>query len=433
MKIFIHFPALEFHQGSYYLDVQSDVQIPSAIINESIFKIISSSLSISTFIDNLHSLLPIFSYICGCGRMSIASDCSQVVLSQKRSCRIKLPSYLDVNKQVFDQYLLTVAGENVDFFFPESAWNLSCQSSTVQYVLSALKTESDLNWIFNFVNHSSFGYDLPGSTSPPAATSIKTNLFDKSHIAFSRKGFDVSKPIGATFPYSIPPPPLEYTPQKVVGTSIPIPLTDLSYYSQKSYINVLCQRRSMKSKLTDNFLSYDDLVEFLNLVFHTSNIFRRSPDITNSYDACQRLYPNGGGVHELEPFIVCNRVTNIKNGIYHFSPFSSRLSPISYDQNHIKSLISEAYFSSNKESIPAAFIILASRLQRLTWKYERMAYHVTLKNTGVLLGYMSQVASFLDLYGCPMGNSDSLCFSRIIDEDPFQMPAVGEFCLSPHD
>ena len=433
MNILIHFPVLTSHQGNYYLDSSLDVRIPSEIIDESILRSISSPISVSNFIDNLHSLLPIFAYICGCGRMSIVSTCSQVVLSQKRSCRIKLPSFLDLNKQIFDQYLLTVDGESVDFFFPESAWNLSCQSSMIQYVLSALNTESDLNLIFNFVNYSSFGYDLSGSTSPQVATLIKTNLFDKSHIAFSRKGFDSSKPIGATFPYSIKPPTLEYTPQKVDGTSIPIPLTDLSSYSKKSYIDVVCQRRSMKSKLIDNFLAFEDLVDFLNLVFHTSNVFRWSSDIPNSYDACQRLYPNGGGVHELEPFIVCNRVTNIKNGIYHFSPFSSVLSPISYDQNHIKSLISEAYFSSNKQSIPAAFIILASRLQRLTWKYERMAYHVTLKNTGVLLGYMSQVASFLDLYGCPMGNSDSLGFSRIIKEDPFQMPAVGEFCLSPHD
>lgn len=117
MNILIHFPVLTSHQGNYYLDSSLDVRIPSEIIDESILRLISSPISVSTFIDNLHSLLPIFSYICGCGRMSIISTCSQVVLSQKRSCRIKLPSFLDLNKQIFDQYLLTVDGESVDFFF----------------------------------------------------------------------------------------------------------------------------------------------------------------------------------------------------------------------------------------------------------------------------------------------------------------------------
>ena len=411
----------------------SESTIPHQIIDENIRCLISKPLPFELFLENISSLLPLFTFYCGYGASHIHSHCQKINLRQKRPFLFHIKS--KDNRSIIKQskQLIHIENNIAYYLYLDSPWILSSSIDVISDVLAMLNSKSQLNRVFDFINcdHKFSEFFESKAENLDSLSQINVDLFDQVHIHNSRKGFDTTKNVGATFPYELPPPPLMYRPAYPLSDSVKLKRIDFDKLTDDSFLSVISKRRSNKSLDTKQFLSLEELTWFLGLVFLTSNVYYRTPDIPNTYDSCRRFYPNGGGVHELEPFVICNRISDFRSGVYHYSPLEHHLTPVSYEQSDVNSMILEAYISSNKESIPAAFIILTSRLDRLAWKYERMAYHVTLKNTGVILGYMSQVATFLNLYGCPMGNSDTYRFSKIIREDPLKMPSVGEFCLSP--
>ena len=430
MKFLIYFSLESEHKPNN----NHDLKIPSDILDDKIRRIISKPVPFELIKKEIRLLLPIFSFYCGIGALQIKSDCHNVILIQKRPYLYRLKPRKNNFFNSSQERLIKINGSMAEFLSPYSSWLLTSSIVVISEVIAMLQTHSQLTDVLNFIQYEP---DIPNSFpySNNIATqmnSIKIDLIDQLHLYNSRKGFDLTRPIGATFPYNIDPPSLIYKPKyPLTDKALQLEPPDLKKLSQESFCSVISRRRSFKSLDTSDSLSLKDLSTFLGLVFHTSQVYMRNTSIPNAYDSCRRFYPNGGGVHELEPFIICNRVSDLKSGVYYYSAIEHHLLAVSYSQSDIRSMIAEAYYSSNKESIPAAFIILTSRLERLAWKYERMAYHVTLKNAGVILGYMSQIASYLNLFGCPMGNSDTYRFSKIIQEDPLRMPSVGEFCLSP--
>ncbi|QNI54593.1 sagB-type dehydrogenase domain protein [Synechococcus sp. BIOS-E4-1] len=436
MNFLIQFP--EFIKIDNAIRLRSgviDTIVPSQIIDDRIIALISQPISTDSFEQHINDLLPVLAFSCGFGRVKIFSECRGIVFELKRSCRISLKKHKTIFFYDNHEYIIRTDSTKAIYMSPSSAWRLTSKIELIPTVEILLNSDS------SFINlMRSICDEIPQQSNTSSQDSIDQasrhipiDIVDQLHIAHSRKGFDHTQPIGATFPYDVDPPHLFYKSNKSKADPISLNQLVLSSLPAVSFTTTISSRRSRKSLDINRFLSFDDLSRFLGTVFYTTRIFLRSDEYPNSYDSCLRFYPNGGGVHELEPFVVVNRVSGLDSGIYHYSPFHHQLSLLSVSHSDLKSTISEAYHSSGKESLPAVFIILVSRLERLSWKYERMAYHVTLKNTGVILGFMSQVASLLNLYGCPMGNSDSFRFSQIIGEDPLKMPAVGEFCLSPSD
>ncbi len=74
-------------------------------------------------------------------------------------------------------------------------------------------------------------------------------------------------------------------------------------------------------------------------------------------------------------------------------------------------------------------ITLASRFQRLSWKYESIVYATTLKNVGVLLQTMYLVATAMGLAPCALGNGNSDLFAAAAGTDYYAETSVGEFML----
>jgi oxazoline/thiazoline dehydrogenase len=78
---------------------------------------------------------------------------------------------------------------------------------------------------------------------------------------------------------------------------------------------------------------------------------------------------------------------------------------------------------------PQIVMTLTSRFQRLSWKYESIAYAATLKNVGVLYETMYLVATAMELAPCALGAGNSDLFSRLIGTDYYRESSVGEFML----
>jgi len=92
-------------------------------------------------------------------------------------------------------------------------------------------------------------------------------------------------------------------------------------------------------------------------------------------------------------------------------------------------LLKDAVRATDQEVRPQVLIIIAARFQRLSWKYESMAYNIILKNVGVLYQTMYLVATAMDLAPCALGGGDSDLFARAAGLDYYAETSVGEFLL----
>jgi SagB-type dehydrogenase family enzyme len=142
-----------------------------------------------------------------------------------------------------------------------------------------------------------------------------------------------------------------------------------------------------------------------------------------------RPYPGGGAVYELELYLSVRFRENIPPGLYHYCPNRHRLEKICSLTEAVDELLKDAARSAGLTEMPQILITIAARFQRLSWKYESMAYSVLLKNVGVLYQTMYLVATAMDLAPCALGGADSDLFARAAGLNYYAETSVGEFLL----
>ena len=81
------------------------------------------------------------------------------------------------------------------------------------------------------------------------------------------------------------------------------------------------------------------------------------------------------------------------------------------------------------EQKPDLTIVIASRLPRLAWKYQGMAYRASLMNAGVVFNLMYLVAIDMGLAPCANGTGDSRQLEEATGLDRFSETAIAEFAL----
>ncbi len=150
----------------------------------------------------------------------------------------------------------------------------------------------------------------------------------------------------------------------------------------------------------------------------------------NEYqDLSIRPYPGGGAIYELELYIIVNECRGIPSGLYHYRPDRHVLEKISDPTEATDALLKDAKGSAAMDDNPQILITIAARFQRLSWKYESMAYNLTLKNVGVLYQTMYLVATAMDLAPCALGGADSDLFAGATGLDYYTETSVGEFLI----
>ena len=65
----------------------------------------------------------------------------------------------------------------------------------------------------------------------------------------------------------------------------------------------------------------------------------------------------------------------------------------------------------------------------MAWKYEAVAYRLSLLNVGVVFELMYLVATDMGLAPCANGIGNSRPLQEVLGGDPFEEVAIGEFCL----
>lgn len=74
-------------------------------------------------------------------------------------------------------------------------------------------------------------------------------------------------------------------------------------------------------------------------------------------------------------------------------------------------------------------LLVTTNLPKLAWKYEGIAYSLTLKNLGCLFQTWYLVATALNLAPCAIGCGDSVNFARATGIPERQEALIGEFAL----
>ncbi len=143
----------------------------------------------------------------------------------------------------------------------------------------------------------------------------------------------------------------------------------------------------------------------------------------------QRPYPGGGALYELELYLTINACDTIAPGLYHYRPVEHELEKLSDPNSHTKALLKDARQASGCDDDPQVLITFAPRFQRVTWKYESMAYATILKNTGVLYHAMYLVATAMGLAACALGGGHADRFVAAAGTTYEAESSVGEFML----
>lgn len=90
-------------------------------------------------------------------------------------------------------------------------------------------------------------------------------------------------------------------------------------------------------------------------------------------------------------------------------------------------MLKEARSAAGLDELPQ--IPIAARFQRMSWKYESMAYSAILMNVGTLYQTMYLVATAMDLAPCALGGGNSDVFARAAELDYYTETSVGEFSI----
>jgi oxazoline/thiazoline dehydrogenase len=195
------------------------------------------------------------------------------------------------------------------------------------------------------------------------------------------------------------------------------------------FFDVLENRRSIREK-GEKELEIDRLGEFLWHVARVKSHVQASPDHPQDYEKTYRPCAGGGAMHEIELYLIVHRCRGLQPGMYRYAPLDHELEFVGDPLPTQLALLGEASSAAGMREAPDVLIVLASRFNRVAWKYQGMAYALTLKNVGVLLQQMYLVATALGLAPCALGSGNSDKFARAAGLDAFEESSVGEFMLS---
>jgi SagB-type dehydrogenase family enzyme len=192
------------------------------------------------------------------------------------------------------------------------------------------------------------------------------------------------------------------------------------------------RRRSLRQYAAEA-MTARQLGEFLYRVARVKEQWRSQAATsagTQSIEFASRPYPAGGALHELEFYIAIKACQDLAPGLYHYDPLDHRLGWLVGMTRAVESLLTDAALSAGMDSESLqVLVILTARFGRIAWKYESIAYALTLKHVGVVYQTMYLAATAMNLAPCALGCGDSDLFARAAGTDYYVESSVGEFLL----
>ncbi len=272
--------------------------------------------------------------------------------------------------------------------------------------------------------------DEDGSLDEDTNTPLRQWEFhDLLFHARSRQGRH-GYPFGGTFRFleTLPPLPAVKPPMSTEIISLRRPDLGRLAGEDMPLTRVLETRRSLRQH-GGQPVTLAQLGEFLYRAAGVRAVIDADPEQSRWYQASHRPYPSGGATYDLEVYLSVNCCDGLASGLYHYDPLGHQLEKLSSRTPAVEALLRDACRSAPLEGEPQVLITLASRFQRLSWKYQSMAYATVLKNVGVLYQTMYLVATAMGLAPCGLGGGNAELFAQAAGTDYYAETSVGEFLL----
>jgi SagB-type dehydrogenase family enzyme len=247
--------------------------------------------------------------------------------------------------------------------------------------------------------------------------------------AAGRRGL-TDRPLGGTFRFESVLPPQPAIRPLPDGPRVPLPQCDIDHLAVQDppLTRVMESRRSIR-KHGSTPITATQLGEFLYRVARVKKVHGVDEAAGTKYETSHRTYPAGGACYDLELYVTTRTAAGLAPGIYHYDPAGHQLTLVCNSPELVRRMLLEGCMSAAVMHEPQVLITLASRFARLSWKYEGIAYAITLKNVGVLYEAMYLVATAMGLAPCALGGGDAALFSTATGLDPMVESSVGEFLL----
>ena len=234
--------------------------------------------------------------------------------------------------------------------------------------------------------------------------------------------------IGGTYRFEgkFPAPPA--IKPAMTGERVALPPVDAARLRQMSGAldAVQAGRRSVRAYAAEP-ISLSALGEFLWRVCRTTQHL----DYPRQ-DLISRPYPAGGSINELEFYLAIRRCDGLEPAVYHYDSHRHELVRLAGSDKIATRIVTRsggAMGLDAKAQLPDLTVVIVSRLPRLAWKYQGMAYRASLMNAGVVFELMYLVATDMKLAPCANGSGDSRLLQEATGIDSFEETAIAEFCL----
>jgi SagB-type dehydrogenase family enzyme len=235
-------------------------------------------------------------------------------------------------------------------------------------------------------------------------------------------------PGGGTYRFfgELPPQPAVKPPMD--GPVVPLPTPDLAEVAARDapFTQVLESRESVRSYGLEG-MTLDQLGELLYRTLRVRWVAETPPDYGRSYEVSSRPYPSGGAAYDLEVYLAATRCQGLGNGIYYYAPLSHELRQLHGEGPELTEL--RGWLRGTFDSEPDVLLMITSRFQRVSWKYESIAYSLVLRHVGVLYQTLYLVATSMGLAPCGIGLSDIALTERVLGLPFTEESVVGEFAL----
>lgn len=250
---------------------------------------------------------------------------------------------------------------------------------------------------------------------------------DRALYTHSRQGF-VAGRYGACFPFpGVPAPPAlrPRWPGKGVVLPDPWPLTGYHVLADGRTVRaclgaVMARRKSEREPKGCDARSLATLLDLFSVT-------ERVPG--DAYESLRKAMPSGGGMHSLECYAAVSACEGLQAGLYWLSPAEGHVVMVSGLTPEVGALLGGAAQSAGVKHWPAVLLVMAARFARVQHKYRRICLATILKDCGVAMGYLSLIATALDLHATPIGGGDSELFGRATGLDPWVEGSVGEVAI----
>ncbi len=189
--------------------------------------------------------------------------------------------------------------------------------------------------------------------------------------------------------------------------------------------SVMEQRRSVR-EFVSRPVGLPELSDVLHRVARVRSDVARGKE---GQDCFRRPVPSGGSIHEIELYLAVRDGNSLEPGLYHYRGDIHALTRITDAEAGAQEMLAHCAKSWRQEQAPPVLVVLATRFPRIAWKYEGVAYHLTLVNAGVLLQSLYLVTADLGLGGCAAGLGDNAAFQRATGNGRFQEVNIGEFAF----